>query len=120
MSKKFCLAILIAAAVSACGGKDTQVGSGSDSEAKADKSEAALSGKKMRAVVRDNSEGEKIHMMVPESDSVTESPTGGKCGVKSADGSMLSCQAGSMCVSPAEGQPGVCHTPPRPKRLETA
>jgi hypothetical protein len=66
------------------------------------------------------SEGERIRVEIPPPDPVLEVPEGSRCGVLNKRGELLSCQAGTVCVSSSnvEGAPATCQPAPRAPRWE--
>jgi hypothetical protein len=62
---------------------------------------------------RTTADGETIQVVVPTPAPIVEVPEGGTCGVFNAEGALLSCQAGTFCLTTAEGAPGTCVSAPR-------
>ena len=63
-------------------------------------------------VNRQTADGEIIQVIVPDPAPTREMPAGGTCGVFDAQGALLSCAPGTVCISPASGVPGTCQAGP--------
>jgi hypothetical protein len=63
-------------------------------------------------VNRQTADGETIQVVVPDPAPMREVPAGGTCGVFDAQGVLLSCTPGTVCISPASGVPGTCQAGP--------
>lgn len=73
---------------------------------------------KLEKTVR-NAEGEPVKIQVPVEDApAVEVQEGGVCGVANAEGVLLSCVAGTQCVSSAAGAPATCVRLPHAPRTE--
>ena len=64
-------------------------------------------------VNRQTADGEIIQVIIPDPAPAREVPAGGTCGVVDAQGVLLSCAPGTVCISPADGVPGTCQAGPR-------
>jgi hypothetical protein len=64
-------------------------------------------------VNRQTADGEIIQVIIPDPAPTREVPAGGACGVVDAQGVLLSCAPGTVCISPAAGVPGTCQAGPR-------
>jgi hypothetical protein len=73
-----------------------------------------------RETTRLTSEGEPMRVVIPPPDPVLEVPVGSACGVLNERGELLSCQAGTLCVSSSnvEGSPATCQPPTRAPRWD--
>ena len=74
----------------------------------------------LRQTIRLTSEGEPMRVEVPTLDPVLEVPVGSACGVLNQRGELLSCQAGTLCVSSSNvnGAPATCQPAPRAPRWD--
>ena len=59
-------------------------------------------------IARQSSDGELVAMRVVDAVRVIEVKEGERCGVPDSQGSMLSCEPGTQCLSASEGSPAAC------------